>query len=124
MSAAVTRIRVDLPSLHSEDKGSFAYFYISATDGQQWHPWWNSLFEFLLRLERWPAGVHPRGAEMEVARMSGRTRQDFISLLRSAPASEVERHRTLRTALRRLPQSEDEVPVRYFNPGPQTEEKA
>jgi len=119
MKGPVTTIRVDLPPNNPEYKGSFAYFFISAVNGQRWHPWWNTLFSFLLELERQPVDPSYDGVEMEVALMTGRTRQDFLKLLQTAPASEVERHRTLRSALRRLPLHELDVPVRYFGPDPE-----
>lgn len=122
MNGKVAMIRVDLPSLHAEYKGSFAYFFISIQHCQEWHPWWKQLFGFLLELERHPDGLHPDGEEMEIARMSGTTRQRFLELLQSAPPSEVARHQTLRTALRRLPLSEADLPVRYFGPSPKPPE--
>ncbi|ATB35702.1 hypothetical protein CYFUS_001116 [Cystobacter fuscus] len=120
MKGPVTTIRVDLPTDNLKYKGSFTYFFISAEDGQRWHPWWKTLFSFLLELERQSVGLSQDGVEMEVALMTGKTRQDFLKLLQTAPESEVEGHRTLRSALRRLPLHELDVPVRYFGPDPES----
>lgn len=116
MKGPVRTIRVDLPPTDPKYRGAFAYFFISAVNGERWHPWWNTVFQFLLELERRPDGVHPDGAEMEVALLTGKKRQEFLDLLRTAPESEVARHRTLRSALRQLPQHDLDVPVRYFGP--------
>jgi hypothetical protein len=120
MKGPVTTIRVDLPPNNPEYKGAFTYFFICAEDGQKWHPWWKTLFGFLLELEKQPVGLSGDGVEMEVALMTGKTRQDFLKLLQAAPRSEVERHQTLRSALRRLPLHELDVPVRYFGPDPES----
>jgi hypothetical protein len=122
MKGKVTIIRVDIPSTSAQFKGSFTYFFISAEDGRKWDPWWDGLFGFLLNLERQPAGLSPDGVEMEVSLMAGETRQDFLRLLRTAPPSVVEGHRTLRSALRRLPQQDLDVPVRFFGPVPESRE--
>lgn len=116
MRGTVTTIRVDIPSVSTQFNESFTYFFISAEDGRNWNPWWDELFGFLLGLERQPAGLSPEGVEMEVSLMSGETRQAFLRLLQTAPLSVVEEHRTLRSALRRLPQQDLDVPVRYFGP--------
>ncbi|PTL84426.1 hypothetical protein DAT35_04855 [Vitiosangium sp. GDMCC 1.1324] len=111
-------IRVDLPPTNPEYKGSFLYFFIDAEWGESRHPWWGKLVRFLLELERQPAGLSHDGVEMEVALLTGQKRQEFLELLRTAPESEVAGHRTLRSALRQLPQHELNVPVRYFGPDP------
>ncbi len=94
-------------------------FFIDAADGERWHPWWSKLFHFLLELERQPEGLTHDGEEMEVALLTGQMRQEFLALLQTAPESEIARHRTLRSALRRLPQHEFDLPVRYFGPRPE-----
>ena len=119
MNGSVRRIRVDVPSADPRWAGSHTFFFIDATDGETGNPWWSKLFHFLLELERTAAGLNPSGVEMESAVMTGRKRQEFQELLQTAPASEVEGHRTLRSALRQLPQSDLDVPVRYFGPSPE-----
>lgn len=120
MKGPVRRIRVDLPSAQPGYEGSFTFFFIDAVDGERGHPWWGELFRFLLELERRPDGMTQEGVEMEVALLTGKKRQEFLALLRSAPESEVAGHRTLRSALRRLPQHALDVPVRYFGSVPET----
>ena len=114
MRGTVKTIRVDIPSVSTQFNASFTYFFISAEDGKNWNPWWDELFGFLLGLERQPAGLSPDGVEMEVSLISGESRQAFLRLLQTAPPSVVEEHRTLRSALRRLPLQDLDVPVRYF----------
>ncbi len=120
MKGRVRRIRVDLPSSNPKYKGSFMYFFNRARWGESRHPWWGTLIRFLLELERQPDGLTPDGEETEVALLTGQKRQEFLELLRMAPESEVAGHRTLRSALRQLPQHEFDLPVRYF--GPETSE--
>lgn len=118
MKGRVRTIRVDLPPTEPEYKGSFTYFFIDTEWGESWHPWWDKLVGFLLELERQPVGLSHDGVEMEVALLTGQKRQQFLELLRTAPEPVVADHRTLRIALRRLPQHELDVPVRYFGPEP------
>lgn len=116
MKRPVKTIRIDLPSRGPEFQGSFAYFFIDAPDDGSGPSWWNKPFNFLLDLERQPVGLSPDGEEMEIAFLTGKKRQEFLELLRTAPESEVAEHRTLRAALRRLSEHELDVPVRYFGP--------
>ena len=118
MKGRVETVRVDLPPTDPKYKGSFLYFFIDEGYGEKWHPWWGQLFRFLLELERQPDGLNPDGVEMEVALLTGQQRREFLALLLTAPESERARHRTLRSALRQLPQHELDVPVRYFGPSP------
>ena len=119
MKGPVKTIRIDLPSAALEHKGSSTFFFLDSADGQRWHPWWNQLFVFLLELERQPVGLTEEGREMEVSLLTGQKRQEFLALLQTAPESEINGHRTLRTALRQLPQHQLDVPVRYFGQGPE-----
>lgn len=119
MKGRVTTIRVDLPPIHPKNKGSFTYFFIDAKWSETENPWWGKLFRFLLELERQPAGLSHQGEEMEVSLMTRKKRQEFLELLRTAPELVVAGHRTLRSALRRLPQHNLDVPVRYFGPTPE-----
>ncbi|MBN1203912.1 MAG: hypothetical protein JXB05_03175 [Myxococcaceae bacterium] len=119
MKGRVRRIRVDLPPTNLQYKASFTYFFIEARWGEDRHPWWGQLFRFLLELERHPDGFTHSGVETEVALLTGQKRQEFLELLRTAPESELAGHRTLRSALRRLPQHDLDVPVRYFGPQPE-----
>lgn len=119
MKGRVTTVRVDLPPTDPKYKGSFTYFFIEADWGEQWHPWWSRLIRFLVELERRSDGLNPDGVEMEVALLTGPKRREFLELLQTAPAEVVAGHRTLRSALRRLPQHELDVPVRYFGPSPE-----
>ena len=112
----VETIRVDLPDAEPQYKGGFMMFFISARYGERRHPWWNQVFAFLLALDRHPAGMSSGGEEMETALLVGEKRREFLELLRTAPESEVAGHRTLRSALRQLPQHDLDVPVRYFGP--------
>ena len=116
MKGRVETIRVDLPDAEPQYKGGFMMFFISASYGERRHPWWNQVFNFLLALDRHPAGVSSDGEEMETALLVGEMRREFLELLRTAPESEVARHRTLRSALRQLPLHDLDVPVRYFGP--------
>lgn len=119
MKGRVVTVRVDLPPTNPKYKGSFLYFYIDAEYGEKWHSWWGQLFRFLLELERQPDGLTHTGVETEVALLTGQQRREFLALLQTAPESERARHRTLRSALRQLPQHELDVPVRYFGPSPE-----
>lgn len=119
MKERVTTIRVDLPPHEPQNKGAFMFFFIDAKWGETEHPWWGKLFRFLSELDRQPAGLSHHGEEMEVALMTGQKRQEFLELLRTAPEPVVAGHRTLRSALRRLPQHDLDVPVRYFGPTPE-----
>lgn len=118
MKGRVTTIRVDLPPTNPKYKGAFTYFFVDAKWSESRHPWWGKLVHFLLELERQPDGLTPDGEETEIALLTGQKRQEFLELLRTAPESEVAGHRTLRSALRRLPQHELDLPVRYFGPDP------
>ncbi len=120
MKGPVTTVRVDLPSANPLWKGTFMMFFIEAAWGENRHPWWGKLVHFLLELERHPIGLSHDGEEMEVALLTGRQRQEFLELLQTAPESEVAGHRSLRSALRQLPQHDLDVPVRYFGPTPET----
>lgn len=59
---------------------------------------------------------------MEIALMTGRTREKFLELLQTAPPSETARHQTLRIASRRLPSDDSDLPVRYFGSSPTPQE--
>jgi hypothetical protein len=119
MKGRVTTVRVDLPPTNPKYKGSFTYFFIQAEWVEQWHPWWGQLIRFLLELERQSGGLSHSGVEMEVALLTGQKRREFLELLQTAPEEVVAEHRTLRSALRQLPQHELDVPVRYFGPSPE-----
>lgn len=112
----ITAVRVDLPRA----SGSSVYFFIRSDDERRTHPWWGELLRFLFALQpRISDGVHlESGKPMEVAMIKGAARPAFLRLLQSAPEHERSEHLTLRAALRILPESELDVPVRFFGTEP------
>lgn len=108
---AIATIRVELP--HAT--GRVRFFFVSPLDAREWHPWWGELFGFLASIgPREYVGIDEDGAPMECAVMTGEVRREFLRFLKTAPASEVSAHRTLRSALKMLSESELDVGVRYF----------
>jgi hypothetical protein len=104
-------VRVDLPV----SAGNTRWLFVERGDGSRWHPWWGELFRFLLELgPREPAGVDQEDNPVERAMLTGAKRVQFAAVVANAPKSEVERHRTLRSASRLLAGNDDDVVVRYF----------
>lgn len=77
--------------------------------------WWQELFRFLAMLEPCvPLGDDEEGALVERTIITGEARTEFLRLLRSAPASELADHRSLRSALRILDDHDKDIPVLLF----------
>ena len=108
-NAEMIRVGFPLPS------GGARWLFLSREDESKWHPWWGELFRFLSGLEpRQAAGTDESGRPMEVAIIRADRRAEFRSVIDSAPASEIEAHRTLRAVPRLLDECDGDIEVRYF----------
>jgi len=108
----IRTVRIDVP-LHS----TCAYLYVDA-DHARWDPWWGSLYEYLLGLEGSElAWRHEPTQNVFIARpqLSDEQRNALARFLRTAPAAQVDEHRTLRRAVQLSPEQEMRLEVVYFS---------
>lgn len=108
----IRSVRIDVPL-----KTSAAYLFVDA-EQSKWDPWWAGLFEHLLRLL--PAIVEWRYEPVQdvfVARpeLTDQQRSALVRFLRTAPARQIEEHRTLRRAVELGGGEERGIEVTYFS---------
>lgn len=108
----IRQIRIDVPL-----RTTCAYLFVDP--GQtEWDPWWGSLYEYLLRLApSEPDWKYEPVQGVLVARpvLTDEQRMDLVRFLRSAPAQEIERHRTLRRAVELSTEQERKVELMCFS---------
>lgn len=108
----VRSVRIDVPL-----KTSAAYLFVD-TEQSKWDPWWAGLLEHLLRLM--PATLEWRYEPVQdvfVARpeLTDQERLALVRFLRTAPARQIEQHRTLRRAVELDDGDERRIEVSYFS---------
>jgi hypothetical protein len=108
----IRRIRIDL---HAKNG---IYFLFVDRSGSDAHPWWLTLFEYLKSLVcgdlEWDRSTE---SEVLVARptLTKEQRAGIAAFVRTAPASEVGGHRTLRLATRMDREQQDRLELMCFS---------
>jgi hypothetical protein len=96
--------------------GKFTIYWFIHPSDRKLHEWWATLIDFLNGVQERELRQHPtRGNLIEVATLRGALRDQFIRLLGSAPESDKKDHRSLRRAIRVLPDTSDNIQVLYFS---------
>jgi hypothetical protein len=111
----IRTVRIDVP-LNS----TCAYLFVDS-EQSNWDPWWGTLFRYLLSIK--PDHLDWRYEPVQdvyAARpqLTNDQRADLVRFLRTAPAQQVEEHRTLRRAVNLTPEQGQKVDLVYFSAGP------
>jgi hypothetical protein len=112
----IRTIRIDVPLLSTS-----AYLFVDA-DQSRWDPWWGVLYEYLLSLApSRPDWQYEPVQNVHVARppLTDDQRREVVRFLRSAPARQIEEHRTLRRAVELIPEQERRVELVFFSEKPE-----
>lgn len=101
-------------------KSTCAYLFVTAELGARWDPWWGALFDCLL-------GFAPAEAQWSLEPvqkvfvmrpgLTERQRRDLAAFLRTAPSTEIEKHRTLQRAVSLGPEEARRLDVMFFSSG-------
>lgn len=117
----IRRVRIDVPL-----RSTCAYFFVDPDQGR-WDPWWTALYKYLLRLAPDHLDWRYESAQnVYVARpqLTSEQRTDLARFLRSAPAREIEEHRTLRRAVGLTSEQQSRLELMYFSEGTECDEPA
>jgi hypothetical protein len=107
----IRQVRIDVPL-----RQSYAYLFVGP-EFASWDPWWMSLYQFLVGMApQTPDWRHEPELDVVVARarLGDAERTSIVEFLRSAPARELEEHRTLRRASELTPEQVARVELLYF----------
>lgn len=108
----IRQVRIDIPL-----RTTCAYLFVDP-EQKEWDPWWSSLYEYLLKITpNDPDWKYEPVQNVFVARpmLTDEQRADLVRFLRSAPAREIEHHRTLRRAVELNTEKERKLELMYFS---------
>lgn len=110
----VRQIRIDIPF------GATKLLMVVDANQSDWHPWWGELFAYLVDMGkenmRWTYEPAQK-VHVSLPDLTDAQRKELAAFLRTAPAEEVERNRTLRRAIGLEQRQVSGLGLLYFSAG-------
>jgi hypothetical protein len=118
VTSLFSTIRIDVPL----GGGLKVYLFVRDRDALRWHPWWGSLYGYLSSVganEEMDWKRTDEGASLVAFReLRHSERVALLQILRDAPPTEVNGHRTLNLAIQKLIATDEPVSVAFFKAMP------